>query len=83
MEDNIQTLFNGRIEFVPVKFHREWMGHPKGSKITLDRRQANILENRGTVEIMLDKKESPKRKIRKQINAPAKDKMLKDPEKSK
>ena len=82
------TLFNGKVEFVEVEFRWEWMGHPKKSRQLLDRRQADILVDRGTVRIMDSRVEDdmggkPKdratRRIRKgkQMKAPAKDKMIK------
>ncbi len=80
------SLFEGRVQFVPVKLKREWMGNPKGAEMTITRRQAEILESRGTAKILVDLDDGDKvdrRKKRKNMDSPPNDKMVKGAEKTK
>ena len=84
----MKSLFEGRVQFVPVKLRREWMGNPKGAEMTITRRQAEILESRGTAKILVesddgDKERPIRKKRRKSMDSPPRDKQVKGAEKTK
>ena len=72
------TLFNGRVEYLAVKLKDDWMGNPKGSTLTIVKRQADTLIERGVAKVIEEKK--PLLKLRKSVTGPPVDKMLKEPE---
>ncbi len=49
----MKSLFEGQVQFVPVKLRREWMGNAKGAEMTISLRQAEILVSRGTAKILV------------------------------
>ena len=79
-----RTLFGGRVEFVPIKFMRDWMGNPKGKKMVMAARQAKVLFDRGTVKILEDKPKGDDKLItlkkRKAVASPPKNKMVEEAE---
>ena len=82
----MQSLFEGRVQFVPVKLKREWMGNSKGAEMMIARSQAEILESRGTAKILVepvDENKMDRRKKRKNMDSPPHDKMVKGAEKTK
>ncbi len=82
----MESLFEGRVQFVPVKLKRPWMGNSKGAEMTITRSQAEILESRGTAKILLelvDENKVDRRKKRKNMDSPPNDKQVKGAEKTK
>jgi len=69
------------IDYYPVKLLREWMGHPKGSKLTLAAFMANELIGRRTAKLLTEKQVGKEKN--KELKEPVKDKMFKRPGKSK
>ena len=68
---NVITLNNGKTRFVPVKLKAEWMGHPKGSIITMREDAARLLVARKSAVVIEPKPAKPK-----DVQDPIKDKMM-------
>ncbi|NOR27587.1 MAG: hypothetical protein GQ540_03550 [Lutibacter sp.] len=70
---------------VKVKFNFDWMGNPAGSTILMYEDNATMLNERGTVDIIVDKKKVDKtdKDISKSVEKPEKNKMMVSPQKKK